>query len=61
VTTGIFNLPKQGEYVPARNTSVDSVFMLKTDQVIAVEIEKLGGSFIGGQSSWSSSRRTWLG
>ena len=33
----------------ARDTAIDSVFMLKTDQVIAVEIEKLGSSFIRGQ------------
>jgi hypothetical protein len=35
--------------MPPRDTSVNAVFMLNADQVIAFEIEKLSGSLIRGQ------------
>ncbi len=43
-----FQSAQQNQNVAARGAAVDSVFMLQANQVVAIEVKKIGGPLIGG-------------
>ena len=42
-------LAQQGQDVAARDSAINAIFMLKADQIVAIEIEKLRGPLVGSQ------------
>ena len=39
---------QQGQNVTARGSSIDAIFMLQTNKVVAIEVEEVSGSLVRG-------------
>ena len=44
-----FQSAQQGQNVAARGAAEDAIFMLQTDEIVAIEIQEIGGPLIGGK------------
>ena len=48
VTSGILQSAQQRQNVAARGPAIDAVFMLQTDEIVAIEVQEISGPLIGG-------------
>ena len=56
-----FQSAQQCQNVAARGPAIDTVFVLQTDEIVAIEVQKIGGPLIGGNVLLVNSRRTCSG